>query len=166
MIVVERTRTNIMGASISQRPGKCLKSRRAKSEENLGPKRNFKHNMGRLFAPWHNFISESIANNSQENVNTTRYYTYADWINKDVTDSMEKSFNEIHRSSSLDKSDYETDYEKLVIDNFINHSIMNNNNNIEANDGHGNEYCPEDARRRLTIDVNKGERAVLLCTYF
>lgn len=103
--------------------------------------------MGRFFAPWQHFISDSITNNSREN--TARYYTYSDWINKDVTDSMEKSFNEIHRSNSLDKCDYENDYEKLVIDSFINNALVN------ANEDQRSEYDRED-HRRLTIDVNKG----------
>lgn len=138
-----------MGASISQRPGKCLKSRRAKSEEYLGPKRNFKNNMGRFFAPWHNFISESIANSSQENVNATRYFTYSDWINKDIAESMEKSFNEIHRSNSLDKNDYENDYEKLVVanKNFANNSISANEDTVDCQTSHA----------KLVIDVNKGK---------
>lgn len=136
-----------MGASISQRPGKCLKSRRAKSEEYLGPKRsNFKNNMGRFFAPWHHFISESIANNNQESVNTTRYFTYSDWINKEMSGDMEKSFNEIHRSNSLDKSnDYETDYEKLVVAE----KFASGGANEDTVD------CKQ-SRGRLTIDVNKG----------
>lgn len=139
-----------MGASISQRPGKCLKNRRTKSEEVLGSKQQFKNNMGRFFAPWHYFIHDNIANNNQDTVNATRYFTYNDWVNKDsISVNMEKSFNEIHRSNSLDKNDYETDYEKLVMANFGHTAVPADDE--DTVDGQ------QEKRSRLTIDVNKGE---------
>lgn len=143
-----------MGASISQRPGKCLKNRRTKSEEVLGSKQQFKNNMGRFFAPWHHFIHDSIANNNQDNVNATRYFTYTDWTNKDnISANMEKSFNEIHRSNSLDKIDYETDYEKLVVANFDHGAVVA--------DGEDTVDSQLEKRSRLTIDVNKGEQKLI-----
>lgn len=136
-----------MGASISQRPGKCLKNRRTKSEEHLSSKRNFKNNMGRFFTPWHYFINnENIANNNQDNINT-RYFNCSDWVNKEIAINMEKSFNEIHRSNSLDKTDYENDYEKLVVDNCISNYLNTGEDVVDY----------KQSRRKLTIDVNKGE---------
>lgn len=53
-----------MGAHISHRPGKCLKHRRAKSEEHLSSKQqhNFKSSMGKLFNPWNNILTVAATN--------------------------------------------------------------------------------------------------------
>lgn len=160
-----------MGANVSQRSGKCLKNRRSKSEECLGSSKGYlKYNMGRFFAPWHHFTRENIANNNQETINTTRYFTYADWAHgKDRIAAMnaEKNFGIIRRTNSLDKSDYEMDFEKLKADsNFAANGKSSGSvgDGVDAVDGERNP------RERLTIDVNKGwctiSNIVIVCRYW
>lgn len=136
-----------MGASISQRPGKCLKNRRTKSEEYLGSKQNLSNNMGRFFTPWHSIISENIVDGDEDCLDGSKIVDYNDWKRKNFVNDMEKSFKEIHRSDSLDKSSLETDYEQLVIDTYADNCIVNDELS-------SNGQCI----RRLTIDANKGRQ--------
>lgn len=148
-----------MGSSISHRPGKCLKSRRAKSEEYLGPKQqhhqqqnNIRDNMGRFFVPWRNIINEEdITDNNRANSNVTKYFNYSDWIRKDMSANMEKSFNEIHRSNSMDKSTLEMDYERLIMDKYAAAADCIRQMEEESVSGGGGYY------KRITIDADKGE---------
>lgn len=141
-----------MGANISRRPGKCLKNRRTKSEEYLEVRRSSKNGMGRFSTPWHDIVSGNIVNGNQDrpDVNRGGIFEGADWpTNKDFSSGMEKSYTEIHRSNSLDKSGFENSNHIVVMDCTC-HSV-----NLD-------ELSPSKRRdRRLRIDVEKGE-----CAFF
>lgn len=130
-----------MGASISQRPGKCLKNtrrpRRSKSEECLSSKRSL--TMGKLFAPWHHLVNVTEANAAAKMLELTAAE------DDEFSYEMEKSFKQIHRSSSLDKSSLQNGYgEKVIADQDYSDCGTN-----------PRQFCNTN-ERRLVIDVDKG----------
>ncbi|XP_065213778.1 uncharacterized protein LOC135840945 [Planococcus citri] len=142
-----------MGASISQRPSKCLKNarrpRRSKSEECLGSKHSV--TMGRLFAPWHNLVNVADSR-LRLNANAAAKMLELAATDKAVSYEMEKSFNEIHRSNSLDKTcsfhdDYIVDDKAFIDDDYSGDDRDGTNADIHQLFNFN--------QRKLVIDVNK-----------